>query len=154
MGKGRKPTPTRLKILRGNPGKRPLPEGEPQPRPGVPTCPSHLNAAAKREWRRLVKELGACGLITGADRGALAAYCDAYARWVKATLEVATDGEVVEATTGTAMQNPWQSVANKALEQMDKFGSQFGLTPSARTRINTGRPPEDALEVFLTKKHG
>ncbi len=31
MGEGRKPIPTKLKILHGNPGKRPLNDKEPEP---------------------------------------------------------------------------------------------------------------------------
>ena len=49
---GPPPTPTNLKLLRGNPGKRKLNTTEPDPPPAIPTCPSHLDKVAKREWRR------------------------------------------------------------------------------------------------------
>ena len=51
---GRKPKPTALKRLEGNPGKRPLNALEPVP-PTVPLqCPRHLLPEAKKEWRVLV----------------------------------------------------------------------------------------------------
>ena len=38
--RGRKPTPTRLKILRGNPGRRKLREDELTPAQGIPPTPA------------------------------------------------------------------------------------------------------------------
>ena len=33
---GRRPTPTKLKLIKGNPGKRALPKDEPTPDPVIP----------------------------------------------------------------------------------------------------------------------
>ena len=82
--RGRKPKPTRLKLIEGNPGKRPLNKHEPKPEPKVPTCPAHLCPAAKAEWKRLSRELFVLGIVTALDRAALAAYCQAYGRWAEA----------------------------------------------------------------------
>ncbi len=49
--RGRRPKPSRIKALTGNPGKRPLNSHEPQP--AVPECPSELSLAARQEWARL-----------------------------------------------------------------------------------------------------
>ena len=77
---GRKPRPTHLKILEGNPGKRSLTKNEPKPRPVNPTQPDWLLREAKAEWRRVVPELERMGLLTTVDRAALATYCQAWAR--------------------------------------------------------------------------
>jgi phage terminase small subunit len=82
--RGRKPKPTYLKILDGNPGRRPNNPGEPQPPRRAPTCPSHLCPAAKAEWKRLAAQLTVLRILTELDRAALAAYCQAYGRWVEA----------------------------------------------------------------------
>ena len=82
--RGRRPKPTRLKVLTGNPGKRPLNESEPRPEPVVPECPPELGEVARREWDRLAAELGPLRITTNLDRGALAAYCGAYALWAEA----------------------------------------------------------------------
>jgi phage terminase small subunit len=83
--RGRRPKPTRLKVLTGNPGKRPLNDSEPGPEVAIPDCPGELGENARREWSRLVGELAALKLLTNFDRAALAAYCGAYALWAEAT---------------------------------------------------------------------
>ena len=51
--RGRKPTPSAIKALEGNPGKRALNEREPRPEKKAPSCPKWLEPEAKKEWRRL-----------------------------------------------------------------------------------------------------
>jgi phage terminase small subunit len=67
----------------GEPGRRPLNKREPRPRPTLPSCPSHLNPVARREWRRTTPLLHGCGLLTETDRAALAVYCQPWARWLR-----------------------------------------------------------------------
>src|SRR5713101_6600171 len=98
--RGRKPVPTTLKLLRGNPGKRPLNPDEPQPRVEIPPCPSHLSTEAKKEWRRSAKLLAELGLLASIDRAALALYCEAWARWVQAEEALQTYGLMVKAPNG------------------------------------------------------
>ena len=50
---GRKPKPTALKKLEGNPGKRKLNTKEPVPVKGMTDCPKWLLPEAKEEWNRL-----------------------------------------------------------------------------------------------------
>jgi len=75
--RGRRPKPTRLKVLTGNPGKRPMNTNEPKPEPTVPECPNELGPVARAEWDRLAAELGKLKILTALDRAALAAYCRA-----------------------------------------------------------------------------
>ncbi len=53
---GRKPTPTALKLLKGNPGKRPLPENEPNPQ-GEVKKPVFVKHRATRIWKQYAPEL-------------------------------------------------------------------------------------------------
>ncbi|MGF0034338.1 hypothetical protein ACQRBN_15455 [Bariatricus sp. SGI.154] len=41
---GRKPKPTAVKKLEGNPGKRKLNTKEPVPEKGMPICPEHITS--------------------------------------------------------------------------------------------------------------
>ncbi len=116
--KGRKPKPTALKKLAGNPGRRPLNEKEPMIREGKPRCPSHLNEPAKTEWRRIAPVLYEAGLITHIDRALLAAYCQNYGRWVEAELKLRELREsvpkqdlVIKTMNGNYVQNPWIQIA-------------------------------------------
>src|ERR1700687_4546306 len=82
-----RPVPTRLKILRGNPGKRPINTAEPKPRIKMPPCPDHLNDDGKKEWRRVGRILVECGVLTDLDRAAISSYCTAWQRHVEAERE-------------------------------------------------------------------
>ena len=59
--RGRKPKPTAMKELEGNPGKHPLNTSEPKPNKKAPACPKWLEPEAKKEWRRLAKQMEAMG---------------------------------------------------------------------------------------------
>ena len=145
--RGRKPKPTALKVLTGNPGKRPLNFREPNPEPGIPDRPSHLSPEACAEWDRVAAVLQVQGIITQADRAALSAYCVAWARWVEAERKVKDMGPVVKAPrTGVPMQNPYLSIANNAMGQMIKLAAEFGMTPSSRTRLQGFPSPFDLPE--------
>ena len=140
---GPPPQPTALRILRGNPSKRPLPKNEAQPRNGIPPCPRHIQGEARKEWRRTSRELAACGLLTSVDRAALAAYCQAWARWVQAEDVLRKAGVLVKTPNGMLVQSPILAVANRAMDQMRAFLVEFGMTPAARTRIQVQAPKEE-----------
>src|SRR5258708_39209368 len=93
--RGRRPKPTRLKVLTGNPGKRPLNDGEPRPEVAIPDCPGELGETARPEWNRLVGELAALKMLTNFDRAALAAYCGPNALWAQATEPTPKLGAVI-----------------------------------------------------------
>lgn len=48
--KGRKPIPTHLKVLTGNPGKQKLPKGEPEPETNIPEPPNFLDDYAMEDY--------------------------------------------------------------------------------------------------------
>src|SRR5687768_11007374 len=116
MATGRKPTPTNLKLLKGNPGKRPLNEAEPMPAPAIPKPPDHVTGEARKEWFRISKQLHELGLLTEIDRAALAAYCIAWGRWVEAEQNLAKYGTVIKSPDkGWLVQSPYLSIANRAM---------------------------------------
>lgn len=133
--RGRPPKPSRMKVLTGNPGKRPLNKNEPRPDPVIPDCPPELSPAAQREWARLVGELSSLNMITKLDRAALAAYCGAYAMWAEATLAIQKHGTLVKSPTGYPLQSPYISIVNRQAEIMMRLASEFGFTPASRSRI-------------------
>ena len=141
--RGRRPKPTRLKYLTGNPGKRPLNMHEPKPEPMIPECPVELGPIARREWDRLAGELGKLNLLTTLDRAALAAYCGAYALWAEATKAIQQYGTMIKSPTGFPIQSPYVSIANRQAEIMMRIASEFGFTPASRSRISipTERQP-------------
>lgn len=145
---GRPPKPTNLKLLHGNPGNRTLNKREPKPKSAAPEAPGHLSAAAQAEWARVCGELKTLGLLTGLDRAALAAYCQAYGRWVQAESALAkvkneAYGLVIKTQSGNMIQNPLVGTANKAMSDMMRYAAEFGMTPSARAKIEAEGAEED-----------
>ena len=135
--RGRKPTPTRLKIIAGNPGKRPLNQHEPRPELAIPDCPVALGPVARAEWDRLAQELSSLRLLTNLDRAALASYCGAYALWVEAMEAIQKYGAMVKSPSGYPIQSPYVAIANRQSELMMRFATEFGFTPASRSRIRT-----------------
>lgn len=136
MPRGRKPKPTALKKLEGNPGKRPLNENEPRFAQSSLRAPSYLDEEARAEWNRVAPQLSAQKMLTIVDRTQLAAYCVTYSRWRAAENKV-QDGELTfETPAGYQQQVPEIGIANKYLEKMIKLAAEFGFTPAARSRMN------------------
>jgi P27 family predicted phage terminase small subunit len=159
MTRGRKPIPTHLKVLRGNPGHQVLhPELEPdhEKAPGIPEPPAFLMALAKDEWRRISTGLYHMGLLTLVDENPLAAYCQAYGRWRTAEASLAkmaerdllTSGLMIKTTNGNAIQNPLVHTANKAASDMVRYATEFGFTPAARARIAAGNASNGPQSKF------
>ena len=146
MRAGRKPKPTAIKILEGNPGKRKLNENEPKPLKKAPPCPKWLEPEAKKEWRRLAKALEAMGVLTEADMAAFAGYCQSYARWKEAEERITDRGLVIRTPSGYPQQVPYISIAQQYLKLMQQFAEQFGLTSAARSRIIAGNGEGKAVD--------
>jgi len=150
---GRKPTPTRLKLLHGNPGKRPLNENEPQPAPRLPSAPAHLSKEARKEWRRSGHLLLEMGLITDLDRAAFAAYCQSWSRWVEAEEALKTYGMMLRGPNNLPVRSPYLQVANQAMDQLRGLLSDFGMSPSSRSRVSASpmADEEDEFEALLRR---
>ncbi|MCE7982531.1 MAG: phage terminase small subunit P27 family [Caldilinea sp. CFX5] len=149
---GRPAKPTALKQLAGNPGKRATNKNEPKPTAKRPSCPKHLTGEAKKEWNRTSKLLFELGLLTELDRAALAAYCQAWAQWVQAQEEMSKPTfQMIELTDkGYPVASLWLNVAAQAMKQMKTFLTEFGMTPSSRSRVTVAPEPEaDPYEEFL-----
>jgi P27 family predicted phage terminase small subunit len=135
---GRKPIPTNLKLLHGNPGKRPIIQDDLAPEISIPCAPDHLSEDALAEWHRITAELELLGLLSQMDRSALAAYCQCYGRWAEAERGIKGSGLITETTNGNVIQNPLVGIANTAMQLMKSFLVEFGMTPSARAKVKTG----------------
>ena len=121
----------------------------------MPSPPHHLSADALEEWNRVAHWLHRIGLLSEVDRAALAAYAQAYGRWVQAERAIArmaqkdqlTGGLMIKTSNGNAIQNPLVGTANKAAADMMRYAAEFGMTPSARTRIETQASDQNADPV-------
>lgn len=152
--RGRKPKPTELKKLSGNPGKRKLPEHEPALPIEAPDMPAWLDDEAQAEWNRIIPLLQEMRILTKAYRAALAAYCETWSTYVRAAESVMeTGGEIVRSPSGFPIQNPYASVRNTAKKQLMLIAAEFGLTASAKPRVKAEAPAKGAgLKLFAAKR--
>jgi len=155
---GRLPKPTNLKLLQGNPGKRPLNEREPKASDGVPKPPDCLSDEALKEWKRLSPELEKNKILTHFDRAAFASYCMAWGfmeqayRGIQARRNKKGGGLLTESADGTWKVHPHVQVFNKQLENTLKAACHFGFTPATRSKISgDGGPGQlDEMEALLS----
>ena len=151
--RGRKPKPTSLKVIEGNLGKRPINGREPKLPSSRPSCPAHLSATAKTEWKRLATLLTDVGILTQIDRTVLATYCQAYGRWVEAERKLAVTAPLLKTPAGYVQVSPWITISNKQVELMTRLMAELGLSPSARARlavqVSTGPKPWDYGDTRL-----
>jgi hypothetical protein len=50
---GRRPTPTHIKVVKRNPGKRALPKNEPKPKRSISSPPAPLSGTGMVAWGRV-----------------------------------------------------------------------------------------------------
>ena len=143
--RGPAPMPSVIRKVRGNAGKRPINDREPEFSPADAAAleaPAFLTAEARAEWDRVAPELSNNGLLAGVDRMALAGYCQSYARWVEAENEITAKGSTMtlyddDGAAKYVQQSPYVGIARAALDHMRRFAAEFGMTPSARSRVAT-----------------
>lgn len=180
MGRrGPPPKPTALKVLQGNPGKRSLNTDEPTPPAGEVKAPTWLKGRGRRFWKSIAPILEEMGVLTTADPNALAMLCDVLAEYVEARELVRKYGMTYESQTMNAhtkrvlnaeedpeededvfdpnaisvmiRPRPEVRIASDAWRRARAMMQEFGLTPSARTRVK-GDPKdeEDEFEALMS----
>lgn len=145
--RGPKPKPDVIRVLEGNPGKRPIRDNVGLPPSENLKPPSFLPADAKNEWKRVVHKLAGVGLLTDLDLSALAAYCQSYATWLEAIKRIKELGMIVKSPNGYPMPNPYIKIQRDAQSEMLSWLREFGMTPSARTRVDIVTPDEEVDEI-------
>jgi phage terminase small subunit len=123
---GRPPKPTALKLLRGNPGKRPLNDREPKPTLGA-EAPTYVRSdpILLAEWKRHAARLLRYGLLTEIDDEALAVLC---------VLSIQFRDQVAAGAAPSALAG--------TSRELRALWSRFGMTPADRARVKTEKPEE------------
>ena len=140
---GRRPKPTKLKLLQGNLGKRPLNQNEPEPERGIPEMPGWLKKfpIAVSEWKRESKELDDMGILTMADSSVLAMRCYLASQIQAEALELEKE------------RGKYAQIKNLITEHR-QIGSLLGLDPSSRSKLKTEiKKPKSKVESFMGRKN-
>jgi P27 family predicted phage terminase small subunit len=136
MTKGRKPIPTALKVLCGNPGKQKLPKNEPIPQStDYIEPPPYLDEYALAEWQDVAPGLQSMGVLYSIDRQVLAAYCVSYSRFRKAEEAIHGLQEGEDDDVYLQRFSRMVNISSKAALEMVRYAAEFGLTASSRARL-------------------
>jgi P27 family predicted phage terminase small subunit len=106
--------------------------------------PTWLREDARPYFDALTQEFEGMDLLRNVDVNALALYCDALLDYVTFTAIIEREGVMTEHTNKAGAENsvphPLLSKKKQAFDQMSKLMSEFGLTPSARTKLAMSIP--------------
>lgn len=147
-----RPIPTALKLINGNPGKRPLNKKEPKPDNALLICPKYLqcDTVAYNEWNRLVPELYKLGLLTNIDQTVLELYCSQYSIYREAIKQIQKEGLTTNNIRDGFKALPEVAIARESAKTIKAIAIEFGLTPSSRSKISLpGESLEDEFEKLL-----
>lgn len=137
MGKrGRQSEPAAVKLLKGNPGKRTIPEGFVKP-VGELARPAYVVGYAAEVWRRVVNSMPP-GVYAASDVDTLAAYCLAAASLREAVEHLWIEGEVITVLGQFGplpRRNPWTAIRTEAMAKIVTLGTKLGLDPTSRETI-------------------
>lgn len=156
MPAGRKPLSIEDKLERGNPGKANL-HKEAQPKLQVlfelPPAPTYLGTYGIKEWERTGPLLVAAKMLTESDLPAFQAYCMNIDLMIEARLDIQANGMQVMGHRGW-VRNPAIAAFGQASTAIRGFVSEFGLSPSARSRIRIPKDDQDVLGLLLDDDNG
>jgi P27 family predicted phage terminase small subunit len=149
--RGPQPTPTKLKVLRGNPGRRPITDS-PEPAPGLPVPREGMSDDALTVWARMLADFGATGVLTGVDADVLRVYCEAVVRYEQAARLLESSGPLVKgARSGELVKNPLHQVVRDNADLVRMYARELGFTPSARSALSEIKPKadEDPISAWM-----
>ena len=149
--RGPAPKPTVLEIAQGCPGKRKPPAREPKPlefsASDLKRAPKGHNARERHWWRYYGEILGSMRVLTQADRTALATLATASAEREQNDAQLRKAGPIYQVPGGAVRVSPLFKVGSILRDRELKLLREFGLTPSARTRIQMVGADEDAYDL-------
>jgi len=152
---GRKPKPTALKLVTGNPGRRPLNKREPKPKRVIPAPPAHLSERALLAWGSLATRLDRVGVLTELDALALEQLCENYAEILELRADIKINGRfqlrISEIDDRIERVRPAQTQLADAERRFKGMMAEFGMTPSSRSRLTTAN--DDDAEADPAKKY-
>lgn len=135
--RGRKPTPTLLKAIAGNPGGRALRTDEPMPSGELDAPPADLTPSQQRIWREAI-ENSPPGLLKQLDASLLRIWVVAFDIHREASEHVARHGLIIKSPSkGVPMQNPYLPIINRQAGIMMKAAAEMGFSPSSRGRVGS-----------------
>ncbi|RMG98276.1 MAG: phage terminase small subunit P27 family [Chloroflexi bacterium] len=142
--RGRKPKPSQLKRVQGNPGKRPLNRREPKPQSAVKR-PRGMRGLPRKFWDEYADELERIGVLTGVDTAVFRLAAEAFGFAIEAAEQLKQTGFTVDGRDGPK-KHPLAQVWRDNAQLFRQFATEFGMTPSSRARLQL---PAEAEQLSI-----
>lgn len=114
-----------------------------------------INDVAKKEWRRIVRELNKIDIVGNLDYANLAGYCNAYANYIQVTDELRDQDYCIERHTRTGtiiVKNPLVDIQTTYASEMRKFAALCGMTIDSRLKAAVIKT--EKTEDMINQKFG
>jgi P27 family predicted phage terminase small subunit len=113
-----------------------------------------LDHVCVEKWHEFADILTRMGVLTLGDGEALATLCEVHSAEQSCLLQFRAGGAVIHTDLGGVKPNPAGPLYRSLVSQKAALLSEFGLTPSSRTKLATkAEVQKDELEAFFTA-HG
>ena len=159
--KGRKPLPAHIRLLEGNPGHREINQDEPRPKPIIPEPLELLDQRAKRLYEIIGSQLLHLKVVTEIDGAGLSILSQLISDLIRYERQIRREGTVTRICAltkeGKKVQigmkaNPKIIMRRETIKLIRSFLSEFGMTPSSRTRLKVSPELDDEeFEALLTR---
>ena len=133
--RGRPRKPTRLKVLEGNPGRRPLNRDEPQYAPTVEKPPD-LTPTASEWWDLVVPQLERVGLAQAVDAPSLTLLAEDFSAWKRASALYVSESPVVARGSTILVSNPLLRAVKDFGAAYRQGAAAYGLTAQSRATLS------------------
>ena len=142
--RGRKPKPRVLKLLEGNPGKRPLPPPDPSDQ-ALGRSPQGLTEQERATWRRVARD---CPWLRRADRTLVELFCRS---WLQLTV---ADRRLVKLVAeGGGPLADLEKLVSHARASCLRMLAELGATAASRARVLGGTGALSSQGDDLARKY-
>ena len=148
--------PPQLKILKGNPGCRPIPVG-PDLTTEMPKPPKWVTGYALDMWNDMAKSLHEMGMLNLYNAPLFAALCEEVKLYRTAVEQlnilVANKGDLAglisQTSNGNIIQNPMVGIISKRGENIRRMSCEFGFPPTRMGLPKSKEVKKDGKERFF-----
>ena len=152
MGRrGPAPTPTALKLLRGETRPSRINRDEPRPVGELGPIPD-ISPEAQAVWRHVVGALGHTGVLRAADSDIVRIYCQTVARYDKASRLLDASGPLITGARGRELvKNPLHQIVRDDALLIRSLAGELGLTPAARVGLRDANGRATSVSTILER---
>jgi P27 family predicted phage terminase small subunit len=150
MAKGRKKLPTNLKVIKGT--IRKVRENEKEPQflilNELPEPPEYFSDYARKIYLETGLQLITNGILTKIDFEIFLAYITELARYKDSQMQLHKLGHILKIDNKPVV-NPYLRVSEKSILILLRIACEFGLTPAARSKVNSIQKKYDLGDEFF-----